>query len=64
VTNSDDEVEALAAEQALEEMDYYTSSEAEAAPLYDESEAGADEGDEAADWDDGEDDDDDLGEYA
>jgi HEAT repeat protein len=57
VVEGDDEVEAYAAEQALEEMDFYASSAAAAMPLFDESEA-------PGEWD-GEldQDDDDLGQY-
>ena len=53
IAASSDEVEAFAAEEALEEMAFYAGPEAAVAPLYDEADVDA--------WDD---DDDDLGEYA
>jgi HEAT repeat protein len=62
-----DEVEAFAAEEALEEMTFYASVDAASIPIYEEVDT--DEIDEdREDWfdeDEGEDDeDDDLGEYA
>lgn len=61
-----DEVETLAAEEALEEMDFYAGAEAASVPLFDETEADDEEGEEPLDWEDDSDDgeDDDLGEYA
>jgi HEAT repeat protein len=61
LVESSDEVEAFAAEQALEEMDFYASAEAAALPLFDESEADEDALDDPDDWDN--DEDADLGEY-
>jgi hypothetical protein len=58
IVEQGDDVESYAAEQALEEMDFYTSDEAAATPLFDESESG-NTWDQAQDWDD----DDDLGQY-
>jgi HEAT repeat protein len=60
-----DEVEAFAAEQALEEMDFYAGAQAAAVPLFDEAEAEDDDEvwREPGDWDAGGDDDDNLGEY-
>lgn len=67
IVRSGDEVEAFAAEQALEEMDFYAGMGANSVPLYDESEAADNGGDEADGWDgewEGEDDEDDnLGQY-
>jgi HEAT repeat protein len=57
IVEGNDEVESYAAEQALEEMDFYTSAEAAATPMLDESEA-------PGEWDGELDpDDDDLGQY-
>jgi HEAT repeat protein len=60
-----DDVESYAAEQALEELDFYTSVEAAGTPMFDESEAADDEWDPVSDWDEDEEDqeDDDLGQY-
>lgn len=58
--NEDDE--AMAAEQALEDMLFYTGAEAAVIPLFDESED-EDVLDDLDPWDDWDDDDDDLGEY-
>jgi HEAT repeat protein len=59
-----DEVEAFAAEQALEEMDFYAGVEAASTPLYDETadESDDDDLDDRPDWDD-DGQDDDLGQY-
>jgi hypothetical protein len=56
-----DDVDSFAAEQALEELDFYASAAAAVAPLYDESEADED-WDRVPDWDEDEDTDD-LGQY-
>lgn len=61
IVETGDEVEAFAAEQGLEEMDFYASAEAAAVPLFDESEAD-DAWEEPVDWE-NEDEDADLGEY-
>jgi HEAT repeat protein len=60
-----DDVESYAAEQALEELDFYTSVQAASTPMFDESEAADDEWDPISDWDEDEEDqeDDDLGQY-
>ena len=60
-----DDVESYAAEQALEELDFYTSVQAASTPMFDESEAADDEWDPVSDWDEDEEDqeDDDLGQY-
>lgn len=57
------EIEAFAAEEALEEMDFYAGIEAASVPLFDETEAGDDDDDEPLDWDDDRDEDGDLGQY-
>jgi hypothetical protein len=61
IVNAGDEVESYAAEQALEELDFYTSAAAAGAPLFDESEADED-WDTESEWHD-EDEDDHLGQY-
>jgi|GEM_PF-64473 len=59
-------IDAFAASEALEEMDYYDSEVARLTPLFDETAAEDDEWDERSGWEEDaeEDDDDDLGEYA
>lgn len=65
IAEGDDIQEAEAAEMALEEMLFYSGSEAVAAPLFDEQEVEDDSFDELDPWHDWSDDeDDDLGEYA
>lgn len=61
IYESGEDVESYAAEQALEEMDFYTSAAAAAAPLLDQSEAD-DDWDTGAEWNE-DDEDDDLGQY-
>ncbi len=64
VESSNNESETLAAEQALEEMDFYAGGAAAAAPLFDEADADDDSWDAETDWDDRDEDNDDLlGEY-
>ena len=63
VVENGDEVEAGAAEEALEEMDFYAGAEAAATPLFDETEDEEDDTwGEAPEWESDEDDDN-LGEY-
>ena len=61
IYESGDDVESYAAEQALEEMDFYTSGEAAAASMFDES-AADDDWDTGAEWNE-DDEDGDLGQY-
>jgi hypothetical protein len=61
IYESGDDGESYAAEQALEEMDFYASAEAAATPLFDEADAD-DDWDTGAEWNDDEEEDD-LGQY-
>jgi hypothetical protein len=61
IYESGDDVESYAAEQALEEMDFYTSGEAAATPMFDQADVD-DDWDTRAEWNDDEEEDD-LGQY-
>ena len=62
ILEAGDEIEQVyAAGQALEELDFYTSAQAAATPMFDESQAD-DDWDTAPDWNE-EEDDDRLGQY-
>ena len=66
IAGGPNEIDAFAASEALEEMDYYDSEVARVTPLFDETAAKDDEWDERSGWEEDaeEDADDDLGEYA